>query len=146
MATMTNAEIIFNKRVELMNAGIIGKTGRKIKVAYTDDDGNTQEMIIDEPEEIHTFQAWKQAGFIVKKGQKAIARFRIWNYTNGKKGKPTPEEEEEEKKSLVKSGYYYMKESFFFTFAQVAQIDDPEPLEKLLPAVYEGKQLPAIVA
>lgn len=29
-------------------------------------------------EDIHTFKAWQQAGYHVKKGEKAIASFRIW--------------------------------------------------------------------
>lgn len=31
---MTNAQIIFNESIELMNKGIIGTTGRKIKATY----------------------------------------------------------------------------------------------------------------
>jgi hypothetical protein len=126
---MTNQEIIFNESVELMNKGIIGTTGRKILVKYdkVNEEGEKikVEEVIDEPEPIHTFADWKSKGYFVNKGEKAIARFTIWNYTNGKKGKAAQEEEE----GLVKSGYYYMKEACFFKLSQTTAA------VKMLPAV-----------
>jgi hypothetical protein len=37
-----------------------------------------QRGIIQEGEEIHTFNGWKERGFSVKKGEKACATFQIW--------------------------------------------------------------------
>ena len=62
---MTNEQIIFNNSVELMKNGKIGKTGRQFEVE--DEKGN--KIMLDEPEAIHTFQAWKAKGFCVKKGE-----------------------------------------------------------------------------
>ena len=77
---MTNNEIIFWASVELMNEGKIGTTGRVFK--GVDPKGN--EVELQEPEAIHTFQAWKQLGFSVKKGQKAVAAIQIWKHTTKK--------------------------------------------------------------
>lgn len=59
---MNNAQIIFNESIDLMKDGIIGTTGRKITVEY-EKDGEMVKETIDEPEEIHTYQEWKKAGF-----------------------------------------------------------------------------------
>lgn len=117
---MTNSSIIFWSSVELMNQGIIGTTGRTFK--GQDPDGNPVEL--PEPEPIHTFQAWKQLGYIVKKGEKSIATIRIWKYskkllgevpvTNLKTGETTNEPVEEEK--------MFMKDAYFFKFSQVQKI------------------------
>ncbi len=112
---MTNAQIIFNESIDLMKEGIIGTTGRKIKIQY-EKEGEQISEIIDEPEPIHTFAEWKALGYFVNKGEKAIAKFTIWNYTNGKKG----ELKDEEEQGLVKSGYYYMKQAHFFKISQTS--------------------------
>lgn len=108
---MTNAEIIFNERVNLMEAGKIGTTGRKLVVETTE--GNKIE--IQEPEQIHTYQAWKSLGYQVKKGEKAVAKFHIWKYTekvieNG--------EDEETIKNM------FMKCSAFFSASQVESVKE----------------------
>lgn len=80
---MTNEMIIFNARLALMEDGKIGGTGRMMEIE--DEDGEKRK--IEEPEEIHTFLIWKELGFSVKKGEKAIAKFDIWKYTQKKKAK-----------------------------------------------------------
>lgn len=50
---MTNAQIIFNEAVELMKNGKIGKTGRQFET----EDENGNKIMLDEPEDIHTFQS-----------------------------------------------------------------------------------------
>jgi hypothetical protein len=57
---MTNAQIIFNEAVELMKNGKIGTTGRQFEV----EDENGNKMMLDEPEDIHTFQAWKSSAIV----------------------------------------------------------------------------------
>ena len=71
---MTNAMIILMQSVKLMEAGLIGTTGRTFEI--TDSDGNMKTLM--EPEPIHTFARWKDLGFRVKKGEHAVAKFMIW--------------------------------------------------------------------
>lgn len=94
---MTNAQIIFNESVELMENGIIGNTGRKIIVE--NEDGEKKEML--EPESIHTYAGWKAIGRQVKKGEKCIATFMIWKHTTKKK--KSESEDEQEKMFMTKA-------------------------------------------
>lgn len=141
---MTNEQIIFQERIGLMNDGIIGTTGRKIKVTYQKD-GEEVTEIIDEPEEIHTFADWKKRGYFVNKGEKAIAKFPIWNHSKDK-FRPMTKEEADAMNSIIinadgskyaegdptieKHGRYYMKESYFFKVSQTSA---------------QTKQLPAVI-
>ena len=130
---MTNAQIIFNQSIQLMKDGIIGTTGRKISIQY-EKDGEQVTEIINEPEPIHTFQEWKNNGFMVNKGEKAIARFTIWNYAKGKTTKLSKEDAEKinsiaegidakEGDETTSGGHYYLKEACFFKSSQVAAIE-----------------------
>jgi len=125
---MNNATIIFNESVNLMEAGIIGTTGRKMIVRFLDENGEEVEKEMMEPEEIHTFADWKSRGYFVKKGEKAIAKFPIWNYTN-KAPKAEREAAAAEGKEAEADPHYYMKESCFFKLSQTSAA------EKFLPAV-----------
>ena len=126
---MTNAQIIFDKSIELMETGVIGTTGRKMKVAYEDENGDLIEKIMDEPEEIHTFADWKARGYFVKKGEKAVARFAIWNFTNKPSKAARTAAAAEGKEDLEADPHYYMKESCFFKLSQTSAA------VKMLPAV-----------
>jgi hypothetical protein len=106
---MTNEAIIFNARCELMEAGKIGTTGRKIELET--EDGEKVTMM--EPEEIHTFAGWRDRGYIVKKGQHATAKIVIWKHTV-KKAKKEGEEDTEK---------MFQKLAAFFTPAQVEAIE-----------------------
>lgn len=66
-------------------------------------------------EEIHTFRAWLNLGYRVKKGEKAKYKFPIW-----KQGKRTYEENGEEKTKT----FMFMKMSAFFTESQVEKIEE----------------------
>lgn len=92
---MTNEQIIFNESVELMKSGKIGKTGRQFEV----EDENGNKIMLDEPEDIHTFQAWKKLGYCVKKGEKAVAQFYIWKCVS-KKAENSEGMTEEQKKNV----------------------------------------------
>lgn len=111
---MTNEQIILNNRVFLMEQGVLKGTGRKFM--FNDEDGRRE---VELPEEIHTFQSWKQLGYMVKKGEHSVARFPIWQKSRkrieGKEG-------EDEEKRYEKGGYYYKKVAFFFTKDQVEAI------------------------
>lgn len=113
---MTNAQIIFNESVQLMNSGIIRGTGKFMKSIVTDQDGNEKEEVFELPEEIHTFAAWKELGRSVKKGQKAKAAFTIWKHTS--RTVKDQDGNEEEKENM------FMKKAFFFT------IDQTEPIKE----------------
>ena len=74
---MTNEKIIMNARLALLDAGLIGTTGRQYEII----DENGDSRFVDEPEELHTFVIWQRMGYSVKKGEKAIAKIRIWKYS-----------------------------------------------------------------
>ena len=82
---MTNAQIILQESIKLMKDGVIKSTGQPL--SYVDSEGN--KIQCEMPEVIHTFSTWKKLGYVVKKGEKAIAKFPIWKYTQKQK----PEEE-----------------------------------------------------
>ena len=105
---MTNASIIFENQMLLLKEGKIGTTGKFLTVMIND-----EEKQIPEPEPIHTFQMWKSLGFKVKKGEKAIAKFTIWKYTNGKKNANDENEDGDG------NGHCFMKNSCFFSLSQV---------------------------
>lgn len=112
---MTNAEIIMHESIRLMKEGKIGTTGRKFKAVFIVN-GEEQERIIDEPEEIHTFAAWKNLGYSVKKGEKAVAKFHIWKYTE----KVIEAEEGEDEETIKRM---FMKSACFFAQSQVEKTE-----------------------
>ena len=93
MASMTNAEIIFRAQVDLVKQGLLD----------VDEDGI---------EPIHTFEVWREMGYSVMKGQKALVKLPIW-----KQGKRKPKEGETEGRA-----FFFLKESHFFKASQVAPI------------------------
>jgi len=129
---MNNQQIIFNESIELMKDGIIGTTGRQITIEY-EKDGEKVKETIPEPEEIHTYKEWQKLGLQVQKGEKAIAKFTIWMYTD-KKSKLSAEDaakineiaegiNAQEGDEISNNGHYYMKEAAFFKASQVAPIE-----------------------
>ena len=124
---MTNARIIFQESQRLMEEGKLKGTGRIITVEF--DDGTT--ATVEEPEEIHTFNGWKERGYSVKKGAKSNIKFAIWKYTEKKK----PEEEKTGNPiEDAPETHMFMKMSAFFTLDQV------EPIKSTLknpPAIYQ---------
>lgn len=104
---MTNAQIIFNQSITLMEEGILKGSGIMATV-----EENGEKKQIELPETIHTYAAWKSIGYQVKKGQKAKAAFTIWKYAESKKQN---DEEEAE-------GRMFMKLAHFFTADQVEKI------------------------
>lgn len=125
---MTNAQIIFSNQIALMEAGKIGTTGRQLKASWVDKEGNEKTEIINEPEPIHTFAEWKSRGYFVNKGEKAVARFTIWMFTD-RPNKAAQQEAEKEGKEAAADPHYYMKEACFFTMSQTTAA------QKMLPAV-----------
>jgi hypothetical protein len=110
---MTNAQIIMNESINLLENGIIKGTGRMLEAVIVDKDGNETKKMIEEPEAIHTYAAWKQLGYQVKKGEKAKASFTIWKYVKPKK----KDESQEEPESRM-----FMTKASFFTIEQTEKI------------------------
>lgn len=108
---MTNAMIILTESVKLMEQGKLKGTGEFVTFEIN---GETKQ--IEMPEEIHTFNGWKQRGFKVKKGEHSEIKFPIWKHTVKEKsfeeltGNPL---EDAPKTSM------FMKLSAFFTSEQV---------------------------
>lgn len=121
---MTNNQIIFEESQKLAEAGKIQYTGRVFKAV--DGDGNPCE--VKETEEIHTFADWKARGYFVKKGEKAVASFPIWNFTN-KPNKARREAAAENGEEINADPHYYMKNAYFFTINQTTAAT------KMLPAI-----------
>lgn len=109
---MTNNQIIYKESLELAEKGILKFTGRIFQL--TDDAGEVHEWKEIEP--IHTFAAWKAAGYIVKKGEKAIASFPIWKHTKARTVK------DKEGNETEKPARMFLKTSYFFTFDQVERM------------------------
>jgi hypothetical protein len=112
---MTNREIIFRQSILLMERGILSGSGTF--GTYTDENGNEKQ--IEFPETIHTFSAWKQAGFIVKKGEHACAAFPVWKYAERQ---TEASEDETEAENAQPAGRMFMKKAFFFKRSQVEKI------------------------
>lgn len=66
------------------------------------------------PEPIHTYQHWQALGYQVRKGEKAVASFPIWEHVNSKA------ELSENETDII--GKMIMKKSFFFSLSQVDKI------------------------
>lgn len=109
---MTNAMIILTESVRLMKDGVLKGTGEFITVE--NEDGTKTELEL--PEEIHTFNGWKERGFSVKKGEKSKIKFPIWKHTSKEKS-----EEEKTGNPLEDAPItnMFMKMSAFFTAEQV---------------------------
>lgn len=123
---MTNSEIIFKNRVFLMEQEII-KGIEGTSMTWSDEEGEREIQI---PEEIKTFDEWKRGGYIVQKGQHAVARFQIWMPKKGKK-KEDKEKDQDQDDEEKMSGFY-KKVAFFFTADQVKPIKDGEKNEEKL--------------
>lgn len=110
---MSNEEIIFNERLRLAAEGRIPVTDRT--VAVTDENGNVRQTRL--PVEIFTYQAWKERGFQVRKGEKAVAGIRIWKPKRRKSG----EDGEPEEKTQSETEFF-SKKAWFFAPSQVDPI------------------------
>lgn len=106
---MTNAMIIMNERIRLMEEGVLHGSGEFVEVENEDGSKKTVEL----PEEIHTFNGWKALGYSVKKGEKSRIKFPIWKHTT----KAVEKDGKEEERSRM-----FQKVSAFFTFDQVEPI------------------------
>jgi hypothetical protein len=112
---MTNATIILNESIKLMEAGVLKGTGEFITVEAADGTKKELEM----PEAIHTFNGWKALGYSVKKGEKSSIKFPIWKYTEKAKKEEEKTGNELEDAPITNM---FMKVSAFFRPDQVEKI------------------------
>lgn len=111
---MTNSAIILNESFRLMREGILSGSGRYVVL-----DGENGPEKVELPEDIHTFAAWKARGYVVRKGEHAIAAFHVWRYSDRRRSDAEEGETDGEQES---GGHCFLKRSFFFKASQVEKI------------------------
>ena len=118
---MTNAQIIMNESLRLMEEGILKGSG-----IFGEIETDTGTITIELPEDIHTFQGWKERGYTVKKGEKSSIKFPIWKHTTKmlKTDTDNPEVNKMNAQINEQGGEVnmFMKMSSWFTFSQVEPI------------------------
>ena len=113
---MTNQQIIFNAEQELAEQGLIKYTGRTFEMETTEG----KKVTVKETEEIHTYNTWKELGYQVVKGQKAVAKITIWKHSKAKvETVPMQDGKEVE---YIDHGKMFMKTAAFFSRGQVEAI------------------------
>ena len=110
---MTNEQIIMNVRLQLLEKGILQSTGRQFELI--DNDGNKK--LLDEPEQIHTYIAWKERGYQVKRGEKAIVDIKIWKYTTRKVKEELKIHDNDDTEECM-----FLTKAFFFKGSQVEKV------------------------
>ena len=120
---MTNQEIVLKKSLELVKEGVLESTGVIADVIM-----NGMKMTIELPEPIHTFAVWKEMGYIVKKGQKAITSINIWKYTSKMLNEETGNDAVDAmNKQINEQGgktSMFMKTAYFFKASQVEKMKE----------------------
>lgn len=118
---MTNAQIILNESLSLMEQGILKGSGQFAEVETAEGT-----ITIELPEDIHTFQGWKDRGYSVKKGEKSQIKFPIWKHTvkflNTDTGNADLDRMNQQINDQGGQTNMFMKTAAFFTFAQVEPI------------------------
>ena len=107
---ITNAMIVLERALALAEAGKIGYTDNVFTVEI-----NGEEVELREPEQIHTYARWKAMGYQVRRGEKAVAKFRVWKYASAKKKIADDGEEA----ARADRGKMFMKQAAFFSASQV---------------------------
>ena len=119
---MTNEMIILNASLKLMEEGILKGSGVFGEIENADGSKTSVEL----PEEIHTFNGWKQRGFSVKKGAKSEIKIQIWKHTTKMLRTDTDNAETNKMNQQINDqggqSNMFMKVSAFFTAAQVEPI------------------------
>lgn len=112
---MDNATIIMRESFRLMEAGLLSGSGRFATI-----DGPDGPETIELPEAIHTFAAWKARGYIVRKGEHAVAAFPVWKYRERRRQADDVDGETDGEQET--GGRCYMCKAFFFRASQVEKI------------------------
>lgn len=111
---ITNAMIVLEQAIALAEAGKIGYTGEIVTMEI-----NGEEVELREPEQIHTYARWKAMGYQVRKGEKAVAKFKVWKHVTPKK----KSDDAEEKTASADRGKMFLKQAAFFSAAQVEPVN-----------------------
>lgn len=118
---MTNAQIILNESIRLMEEGVLKGSGQFGEIET--ENGKVQ---VELPEAIHTFQGWKDLGYSVKKGEKSSIKFPIWKHTTKMLNTNTGNAELDKMNTQINEQggqeNMFMKTAAWFTFAQVEPI------------------------
>ena len=118
---MTNATIILNESLRLMEEGKLNGSGQ-----FAEIETESGKQTIELPEAIHTFNGWKARGYQVKKGEHSFIKFPIWKYTTKKANTNTGNAELDIMNAQINAqggeSRMFMKTSAFFTFAQVEPV------------------------
>ena len=118
---MTNAQIILNESIRLMEEGILKGSGQFCEI-----ETETGTITVELPEVIHTFQGWKDLGYSVKKGEKSSIKFPIWKHTVKMLNTNTGNAELDKMNTQINEQggqtNMFMKTAAWFTFAQVEPI------------------------
>lgn len=118
---MTNAQIILHESLRLMEEGILKGSG-----CFGEIETDTGTITIELPEDIHTFQGWKERGYQVKKGEKSSIKFSIWKHTTKMLNTNTGNAELDKMNTQINEQggqtNMFMKLSSWFTAAQVEPI------------------------
>jgi hypothetical protein len=118
---MTNAQIILNESISLMEQGILKGSGQFGQI-----ETETGTITIELPEAIHTFNGWKALGYSVKKGEKSSIKFPIWKHTTKMLNTDTGNAELDKMNTQINEQggqtNMFMKMSAWFTAAQVEPI------------------------
>ena len=119
---MTNEMIILNESIRLMNEGILKGSGVFGKTIDT----NGNEISVELPEDIHTFNGWKARGYKVKKGETSKIKFSIWKHTRKFLKTDTDNAETNKMNQQVNEQggetHMFMQLAAFFTAEQVEPI------------------------
>lgn len=129
---MDNETIVMHERMKLMEKGKIGSTGRTIE--FTAEDGTVKK--IPEPEPLLTYDMWKQYGYVVKRGEHAVAVIEIWMPKKNRSMKKKSEEKSDESSASEDKAVispekqdFYKKKAFFFRMCQVEK-QQPEEAKR----------------
>ena len=112
---MTNAQRIFEKEIELALENKIPTLERRITVAV-----NGEERVINEPTHIYSLPQWRNRGYLVREGEKAIARINLYRPVNTR---PAEDAEPGEDGSIPASRME-LKPTYFFSADQVEPIPE----------------------
>lgn len=108
---MTNEKIIMMESIKLMKEGKLKGSG-----VFGTCEINGEVKEIELPEQIHTFNGWKEIGYKVKKGAHSEIKFPIWKFTAREK---TNEEKNGSLSDDLPITNMFLKTAAFFTIDQV---------------------------
>ena len=114
MATK-NSQIIFEKEIELAQQGKIPTMERKISVNL-----NGETLNINEPTHIYTAAQWRNRGYMIRKGEHAVAA----------NVNIRPDEDAEvDENGIVRASRMEKKKSWFFSIDQVEPLPERQAEE-----------------